>query len=198
MDENIVEITWYGRGGQGAVVASELLADAAISEGKIALAMPEFGAERRGAPVRAYNKISLKPNTIIPRTPITKADVLVIMDPSLIRKKESIPGIKENGIILVNTRNPIEKVREKIGVDENIKIFTVNATDIALKIFRRAIVNTILVGALVKVYPLVNISSVKNSISNKFSGRILDLNLKAVDEGYNSVIGVEEVKVHGE
>ncbi len=198
MDENIVEITWYGRGGQGAVVASELLADAAISEGKIALAMPEFGAERRGAPVRAYNKISLKPNTIIPRTPITKADVLVIMDPSLIRKKESIPGIKENGIILVNTRNPIEKVREKIGVDENIKIFTINATDIALKIFRRAIVNTILVGALVKVYPLVNISSVKNSISNKFSGRILDLNLKAVDEGYNSVIGVEEVKVHGE
>jgi len=187
----VVEVTWLGRGGQGAVMASEILAQAAIMEGKTALSIPEFGAERRGAPVRAYNRIALTEDAPVTRTPITRPDILVVMDPSLLKARGLIPPLKRGGLVLANTSKSPGEVLRALGL-EGVEAYTINATSIALRVIGRPIVNTILVGALVRVKPLVGLESVKASIREKFSGRIAEKNLKAVEEGYSKVLGVEK------
>ncbi len=187
LDGEMVEITWLGRGGQGAVMASEILAQAAIMEGRNALSIPEFGAERRGAPVRAYNRIAATLDTVVPRTPITQPHILVVMDPSLLRARGLMPRVRPGGTVLVNTGKSPSEARAILGRDD-LEVHTINATEIAMRVLGRPIVNTILVGALVRAVPLVSLESVKASIREKFSGRILEKNLRAVEEGYNRVV----------
>ncbi|HEX7475076.1 MAG TPA: 2-oxoacid:acceptor oxidoreductase family protein, partial [Dehalococcoidales bacterium] len=109
--EKMIEIRWHGRGGQGAVTSAEILAEAAISEDKFAQAFPSFGPERRGAPVLAFVRIS--PNQPIRiRSSITEPDVVVVLDPGLLRIVNVTSGLKPGGIVIVNTTKTAAQIRQ--------------------------------------------------------------------------------------
>ena len=177
------EIRWHGRGGQGAVTASMILAMAAVYQGKYAQAFPEFGAERRGAPVKAYTRIDDKP--ILTRAPILRPDIVVVLDPSL-PKNLYLAGAKETTIFLVNTKRSREEVAKDLGVDPS-RVFTVDATRIALETLKVPIVNTAMVGALVGVVPLVELDYVVKAIRETFGGRLAEVNVLAVRRAYEAV-----------
>ncbi len=177
------EIRWHGRGGQGAVTAGVLVAEAAILDGKYAQAYPEFGAERRGAPVKAYTKVSEKP--IYSRAPIINPDIVVILDPS-IDKSIYMEGLKENGMVLINSSKSDDEIKALIGRND-VKIAVVDATHIALDILKSAIVNTAMVGALVKVVPLATLDSLEKALHETFSKKVADLNYQIVKTSYEKV-----------
>lgn len=177
------EIRWHGRGGQGAVTASMILAMAAVYEGKYAQAFPEFGAERRGAPVKAYTRIDDEP--IRTRAPILHPDIVVVLDPSL-PKELYLAGSKETTIFIVNTKRSRSEVAGDLGVDPS-RVYTVDATKIALEILKVPIVNTSMVGALIGVVPLVRLESVERAIRETFGGRIAEANVLAVRRAYETV-----------
>ena len=181
----LVEIRWHGRGGQGAVTASEIVAAAAILEGYNALAFPEFGAERRGAPVRAYTRISNEP--VMPRTPITRPDIVVVLDPSLLGPSV-VEGLKPGGVLVVNhTRKP-EEVAETVNVGSRVKVAVVDATGIALKRLGRPTVNTAILGALIRATGIVSLSSIVSLVENRFPGKLGEANASAVREAYDSTV----------
>lgn len=180
-----IEIRWHGRGGQGAVTAAVIVAEAAIAEGKYAQAYPEFGAERRGAPVRAYTRVDINP--IYTRAPIRNPDVVVVLDPSL-PKELYLEGLKSGGYLVINTKKGLKEVYESIGRSD-IKVAVVDATRIALETLGVPIVNTAMVGALVRVVPIAKIETIEEVIKASFSGRLAEANISAVRRAY------EEVKV---
>uniref|UniRef100_A0A7C2Z9F2 pyruvate synthase n=1 Tax=Ignisphaera aggregans TaxID=334771 RepID=A0A7C2Z9F2_9CREN len=179
----MIEIRWHGRGGQGAVTASVVLAEAVVYQGKYAQAFPEFGAERRGAPVRAYTRISDKP--IRTRSPILEPDVVVVLDSSL-DKSLYLEGIKKGGVLVVNTRRTLEELKQYIGRDD-IKIARVDATKIALEILKAPFVNMAMIGALIKTVPLVDLGYVEEVIKNIFGAKVAEANIKAVRKAFEEV-----------
>jgi len=185
-----LEIRWHGRGGQGAVTAAIIVAEAAIFEGKYAQAYPEFGAERRGAPVRAYTRLS--DSYIYTRAPITRPDVVVVLDPSL-GKELYLPGLKEGGVLIINTKRSIDEVKKMVERPD-LRIAVVNATDIALETLKRPIVNTAMVGALVRVMkefkltPSVELDSALHAIQQVFPGKLGEVNSEAAKKAFNSVV----------
>ncbi len=187
---NAVEIRWHGRGGQGAVTASEIVAAAAILEGRYALAFPEFGAERRGAPVRAYTRISDDP--VVPRTPITRPDVVVVLDPSLLGPGV-VEGLKPNGTLVVNHIKAPEEVAEACRLAVPAKVAVVDATGIALRRLGRPIVNTAILGALIRATGIVSLESVLKLVIERFPGKLGEANSQAVREAYESTV-IAEVK----
>lgn len=191
----MIEIRWHGRGGQGAVTASEVVAAASILEGRFALAFPEFGAERRGAPVRAYTRISDQP--VLPRTPVTRPDIVVILDYSLI-KPEYVKGLKKGGSVIVNTPLPPDRVAKLLHLKGGYKLATVDATKLAKEILGRPIVNTAMIGALAKATGLIKLETAKRVIKDKFPGRIGEANARLIDLAYNNTVVkelVEEVTI---
>ena len=184
----MIEIRWHGRGGQGAVTASQVTAEAAIIEGKYAQAFPEFGAERRGAPVKAYTRIDDSPIYI--RSPIVKPDIVVILDPSLLASEPVLDGLKEGGWVIINSKKPVEVIRESLK-REDVKIARVDADTIALEILKVPIVNTAMLGVLVKATKIVDLDSIIQAISRRFSERIAKLNIEVVKKAY------EEAEVSG-
>ncbi|MEB3755638.1 MAG: 2-oxoacid:acceptor oxidoreductase family protein [Desulfurococcales archaeon] len=186
----MIEIRWHGRGGQGAVTASEAVSAAAILDGKYALAFPEFGAERRGAPVRAYTRISDDP--VIPRTPVTTPDILVILDPSLLHPQYT-QGLKQNGTVVVNGKLSPEKIAKILGLKPGIKVGVIDATGLAMEILKRPIVNTAMLGALVKATGIVSLENTEKAILNKFSGKIGELNVELIRRAFKETV-VSEIK----
>jgi len=184
------EIRWHGRGGQGAVTAAMILAKAAIYEGKYAQAFPEFGAERRGAPVRAYTRVSDEP--IRTRAPILEPDAVVVLDASL-PPEIYLPGLKPNGLLLVNTKKDPATFAREAGVPEGVRVYTVDATRIALETLGVPIVNTAMVGALVRVLPIVSLEYVEKAVLETFPGRLGEKNVNAVRRAYEAVAAAAEV-----
>jgi len=179
---NRIEIRWHGRGGQGAVTAATVLAEAAVMDGLYAQAFPEFGAERRGAPVKAYNRIGKSP--IRTRSPIRTPDVVVVLDTSL-SPTVYLPGLKDKGYLVVNTRlNPLE-FKSKIGVKASVA--AVNATKIALDVLGVPIVNMAMLGALLRVTGVVSMENIEKAVLETFGGRIGELNVEAVRRAFNLV-----------
>ncbi|MEB3825856.1 MAG: 2-oxoacid:acceptor oxidoreductase family protein [Desulfurococcales archaeon] len=181
----MIEIRWHGRGGQGAVTASEAVSAAAILDGRYALAFPEFGAERRGAPVRAYTRISDDP--VIPRTPVTRPDIIVILDPSLMHP-EYMEGLKPNGVVVANTPLPPEKTARILKVKPGVKIGVIDATKLAMEVLKRPIVNTAMLGALVKTTGVVSLENVEKAIMEKFPGKIGELNRELIRRAYKETV----------
>jgi 2-oxoacid:acceptor oxidoreductase gamma subunit (pyruvate/2-ketoisovalerate family) len=159
---SMIEIRFHGRGGQGTVVASKILADAITKEGNYVQAYPEFGVERRGAPVYAFIRIDDKP--IYDKSRIYEPDHVVVVEPTLIEAIEVTKGLKEGGWIIVNS----DKKPEELYFPDKYKVATVDATDIALRhnLGTRAapIVNTAIVGAVVKILGLARIESVLEAV----------------------------------
>lgn len=186
---SVVEIRFHGRGGQGAVVAGEILALAAFKEGKYVSAFPYFGVERRGAPVTAFARISDKPIRI--RSQIYTPDYVVVLDAALIKQVDVLYGLKDNGGILINTsKHPTEiNFRKKIR-----KIATVNATEIAIEeglgSKTAPIVNTAILGAFSRMSGVVGIDSIKESIFEMVPAK-REENVRAAEKAYNSVRWIE-------
>ncbi|MCE4605013.1 MAG: 2-oxoacid:acceptor oxidoreductase family protein [Desulfurococcales archaeon] len=184
----ILEIRWHGRGGQGAVTAAIAVAKAAVEVGKYATASPEFGAERRGAPVRAYNRVSTKP--IRARTPILEPDIVVVLDSSL-PPEMYLEGIKDGGLLLINTKRSIDEVRRILG-NPNIKIAVVDATGIALKTLGIPIVNTAMLGAFAKLVNIADLSVFESIIYDLVPERFISSNINSIRIAYNSVVVKDE------
>ena len=171
------EIRFHGRGGQGAVTAAELLAVAAAEDGKYSKSFPFFGVERRGAPVQAFCRVSDKPIRI--NQNVYEPDMVVVLDPSLIKVVDVCAGLKEGGIIVTNAKQGecpnIEKAEEVYGVD---------ATKIALEEIGKPIVNTAMLGAFAKVTGMVRMESLEKAIMNRFGGKLAEKNIAAIKRCY--------------
>ena len=188
MAEN-VEIRWHGRGGQGTVTAAKVLADACLSGGRHVQAFPEYGPERAGAPLRAFSRISDK--TIRMHCPVLHPSIVGIVDATLIDAIDVTGGALENAVFIVNSSKDAAEIRKKLGVKDTQKVFTVDASKIAIESFGRAMPNSPMLGAIVKATGIVEmdvlLANVKKSFGKKFSQKIIDGNLEAVNRGYGEV-----------
>jgi pyruvate ferredoxin oxidoreductase gamma subunit len=188
---NLVEIRWHARGGQGAKTASTLLAEAALSAGKYVQGFPEYGPERMGAPILAFNRIGDEPITI--HSNVENPDVVMVLDPSLIGPVNVAEGLKEGGVIVVNTNLEPEAVRQKLGVSGNYTVATVDASGIAVATIGRDIPNTPMIGALLKLREFLPFESfmerMRIDLERKFQGRqaIVEGNLNAMRRAYQEV-----------
>ncbi len=183
----LVEIRWHGRGGQGAVTSAELLAQAAISEDKFAQAFPSFGPERRGAPVLAFVRISNKQLRI--RAGIVEPDVVVVLDPGLLRIVDVASGLKDGGILVFNTKKSVAEIKSEFNI--KCRLATVNATKIARELLGVPITNTTMVGALLKATDVVRLESVVEPLKKRF-GRLAERNINAMKRAYEETIVKEQ------
>lgn len=183
--KGLIEIRWHGRGGQGAVTSAELVAQAAINEGKYAQAFPAFGAERRGAPVLAFIRIN-KDKPIRVRTEVTTPDIVMVLDPSLLQVINVTAGLKADGTLVVNTPKTADEIERDFGV--KCSLATVDATHIAREMLGVPIVNTSMIGALLKAAQVVDMESLVEPLKERF-GRLAERNINAMKRAY------EETKV---
>ena len=185
--KDFLEIMWRGRAGQGAKSAAQILAEVAMLSGKFSQAFPEYGAERSGAPMRAFNRISEQPIKI--HSGIENPDIVVVIDDTLISAMNVVEGLSEDGILIVNTQKSIDEIRKRTNFDG--KICVVPATKIALEEIKRGIPNTVMLGALVKVTEVVPLEAVmdqfKDMFSSKLTSEMLEGNLRAIKRGYEEV-----------
>ncbi len=170
----MIEIRLHGRGGQGAVTSAELLALAAIEKGKYAQAFPSFGPERRGAPVVAFCRIDDEPIRL--RTNIYNPDMVMVLDPSILRLVDVSAGIRDGGVLVTNTKYSPAELRQELGITTSLA--TVNATEIANQELGLPITNTTMLGALLKAREIVPVESLIGPLENRF-GRIAPKNIKA-------------------
>ena len=167
----MIEIRIHGRGGQGAVTASEILAIAAFKDGKYSQAFPKFGPERTGAPVEAYCRIDEK--FINLRTEVYNPNYLIVLDDSL---ADVTNGLGKNGVIIINSASS-----RKIN---NYKTYSIDATKIAIETFGRNIVNTAMLGAFVKATKLLSLKSIEEAIKEKFPSALAEKNITAIRKAY--------------
>lgn len=189
----MLEIRIHGRGGQGVVAASEILAIAFFKDGKKSQAFPNFGVERSGAPIQSFVRVS--DEKILSREHVYNPDILIIQDDSLIGRANIFSGIKKETIIIINSKENVDQLFLKIEKEEvlpkNFKksnLLSVDASQIALEIFKRNIVNTSILGALAKVPNLISLKSIISAIEEKFSDKdknIIEKNILAIKKTYN-------------
>ncbi|MGI6633280.1 MAG: 2-oxoacid:acceptor oxidoreductase family protein [Bacillota bacterium] len=188
---NLVEIRWHARGGQGAKTASTLLAESALSAGKYVQGFPEYGPERMGAPILAFNRIGDEPITI--HSNVDNPDVVMVLDPSLIGPVNVAEGLKDGGVIVVNTNLEPEAVKSKLGATGNFKVATVDASGIAVDTIGRDIPNTPMIGALLRLNEFLPfepfLERMRVDLDRKFHGRkaIVDGNINAMRRAYQEV-----------
>jgi 2-oxoacid:acceptor oxidoreductase gamma subunit (pyruvate/2-ketoisovalerate family) len=179
------EIRIHGRGGQGSVTAAELLAHAAFIEGKSVQAFPYFGAERRGAPVKAFARISDEP--ILVHSQVYTPDYVIVLDHAIYKFVDVTEGLKKDGIITMNTT----KSPEEMGL-EGLRVATVDATGIALElnllVAGSPVVNTAIVGAFAKATDEVKLSSVLEAIKETWAGGAGEKNARAAELAYERLI----------
>ena len=184
------EVRWHGRGGQGAKTAAYLLAEAAMHAGKLIQAFPEFGPERRGAPIRAFTRIADEPIRI--RSHVYNPDVVIVLDPTLFGWEDLLAGTNEDAVVLINTSLPPKEARERFGI-EGRKVFTVDATGISLQELKRNLPNIPLTGAFIKATGLVPIEAAEEEIRSHFERRygpeVAEANVRALRRGYEEVKG---------
>lgn len=185
----MTEIRWHARAGQGAVTAAKLIADTALSAGAYIQAMPEYGPERTGAPLKAYTRVSDEPIEV--HNSIKNPDIVVVLDETLLGIVDVLEGIKQGGVLILNTAMSPAEAREKTGAAAGVTVATVNASEIALETIKRDIPNTPICGALSKVTGVVTLDGIKEHLKatfgKKFSQEIIDANLESVSRAYEEV-----------
>ena len=189
--EDLIEIRWHGRGGQGAKTASLLLADAAFNTGKYIQGFPEYGPERMGAPITAYNRISSKPITI--HSNIYEPDYVVVVDDTLLESVDVTAGLKSSGAIVFNTTKSAEKLKEELKGYSG-SIYTIDARKISEEALGRYFPNTPMLAAIVKVSGIMSdedlLNDMEGSFKHKFAKKpeVIDGNMKALE------LALEQVK----
>ena len=188
-----VEIRWHGRGGQGAKTASLLLAEAAFNTGKYIQGFPEYGPERMGAPITAYNRIS--DSKIRIHSNIYEPDYVVVVDESLIKDVDVTAGLKKDGAILVNTQKEPAEIKKQLKGFEG-KVYTIDAMTISIDTLGRYFPNTPMLGAIVKVSGVMKedefITSMEESFKHKFASKpeVIEGNMKAIKRALQEVKGI--------
>ena len=188
---NLIEIRWHGRGGQGAKTASLLLADAAFNTGKYIQGFPEYGPERMGAPITAYNRISDKPITI--HSNIYEPDYVVVVDDTLLSSVPVTAGLKKEGAIVINTTKTAEELRELLKEYEGA-IYTIDARKVSEEALGSYFPNTPMLAAIVKVSGIMSdealLADMQNSFKHKFAKKpeVIEGNMKALE------LALKEVK----
>ncbi|HVN95110.1 MAG TPA: 2-oxoacid:acceptor oxidoreductase family protein [Syntrophorhabdaceae bacterium] len=175
----MIEVRFHGRGGQGAVTAAEIVAQAAIKKGEYAQAFPSFGPERRGAPVQAFLRVSDKPIRL--RSKIYKPDNVVILDPTLVASANPALGLKQGGFVIINT-NKFEEDLKKMFPGLNVAY--VDASKIAKEEMGVNITNTTMLGALVKATGVVALEDMVEPVNNRF-GKIAQKNINSYTRAFN-------------
>jgi len=175
------EFRWHGRGGQGAWTASELLARAAIHEGKYIQSFPEFGPERMGAPVKAYTRISNKPIRL--HCAVYNPNLAAVMDPTLLASVPVTEGLNENGILIVNSLKDPKKLKQELNMKEGT-VWTVNATKLAMQILGRAITNTAMLGVVARSTGIVEMDSIEQAVNDRFPTPLAEKNMGVIKEAY--------------
>ena len=189
--DNMIEIRWHGRGGQGAKTASLLLADAAFNTGKYIQGFPEYGPERMGAPITAYNRISETPITI--HSNIYEPDYVVVVDDTLLESVDVTSGLKETGAIVINTTRSADYLKKALKGYSG-EIYTIDARKISEEALGRYFPNTPMLAAIVKVSKIMTddelLEDMKGSFKHKFAKKpeVIDGNMKALE------IALKEVK----
>lgn len=190
MADNLVEIRWHGRGGQGAKTASLLLADAAFNTGKYIQGFPEYGPERMGAPITAYNRISNKPITI--HSNIYYPDFVVVVDDTLLESVDVTSGLKEDGGIIINTTKSSEEIKELL---KNYKgnIYTLDAKRISIDALGKYFPNIPMLAGIVKISNIMTdeqlIKDMEGSFKHKFAKKpeVIEGNMNALKIALNEV-----------
>lgn len=187
----LVEIRWHSRAGQGAKTAALTLAEAAIESNKYAQAFPEYGPERMGAPMQAFNRIADEAITV--HNNVQNPSIVVILDQTLIGaiNVSVTGGVPEDGTYIVNTQLPAAEIRRKLGVGKTAKVYAVDATQISIDTIGRNIPNTPMIGALVRATNVLNwdvvIQETRHKLGKKFSKDIIDKNILAMERAYKEV-----------
>ena len=188
---NLIEIRWHGRGGQGAKTASLLLADAAFNTGKYIQGFPEYGPERMGAPITAYNRISDDPITI--HSNIYEPDYVVVVDDTLLESVDVTAGLKENGAIVINTTKSEDYLKKALKGYKGA-IYTIDARKVSMEALGKYFPNTPMLAAIVKVGNIMDekafIEDMEGSFKHKFAKKpeVIEGNMKALE------LALKEVK----
>ena len=190
-ESNIIEIRWHGRGGQGAVTSAELIAQAAIAQDMFAQGMPSFGPERRGAPVVSFNRIAADGSRIRNRAGIASPDIVVVLDPTLTEIAGVTNGLREGGTLIINTHKDNKELADKYG--KQFRVATVDASKIAREEMGVDIVNTTMIGALIKACDVVALESMFGPIEHRF-GRLAEKNVNALKRASNETVVKERIK----
>ena len=191
MSNGLVEIRWHGRGGQGAKTASLLLADAAFNTGKYIQGFPEYGPERMGAPITAYNRISDNPIRV--HSNIYEPDYVVVVDDTLLESVDVTAGLKETGAIIINTTKDKEYL-DTVLKGYNGKVYTIDARKVSMETLGRYFPNTPMLAAIVKVSKIMEekdfLNDMKGSFKHKFAKKpeVIEGNMKALE------LALQEVK----
>jgi len=184
----LIEIRWHGRGGQGVVTAGKLLAEAALGTGQYFQAFPDYGPERMGAPIRAYTRLSNKPITI--HSQVEEPDVVLVLDPTLLKTVPVAEGLKESGTLMVNTAMSPEAVRQATRFETGA-VYTVDASHIAIEEMGREITNTPMLGAFARATGLFTVEDLAEQLrawfKGKLSARAVDDNVRAMERAANEV-----------
>ncbi len=190
--DNVVEIRWHGRGGQGAKTAALLLADVAFKTGKFVQGFPEYGPERMGAPITAYNRIGDKPIRV--HSNIYHPDYVVVVDEGLLDVVDVTDGLSEDGAIVVNTKKSVSEIKKHLGGYSG-KVFTIDARKVSKQCLGRYFPNTPMLAAIVKVSRVMEenvfFKEMQTSFEHKFSSKpeVIEGNMNALKMAFEEVRG---------
>jgi len=186
----VTEVRFHGRGGQGAKTAAQMLAEAVIAQGKYVQAFPEYGPERSGAPMRSYTRLSDNPITI--HSGVYHPDIVAVLDNTLLESVDVLEGISPCGTILINTPDSAESIKGKLKADD-VKIYTVDATKIAMETTGKPFPNTPMLGALAKATGIIGkeglIKEIKHKFLVKLGEKLTEANIQALNRAYEEVKG---------
>lgn len=185
--EKMLEIRFIGRGGQGVISAAQLLAEAAVLEGMHVQAFPEFGAERSGAPISAYARLSK--SVIEIHSLIRSPGAIVVVDRSLARSKGIASGLARDGVFLCNQDGPLPELRKALDLPVAARLYALPAGEIAMKTLGKDIPNTPMLGALLRITKSVKMETLSSVVARRFKGSLLEKNIAALGEGYERVVG---------
>ncbi|HQO82695.1 MAG TPA: 2-oxoacid:acceptor oxidoreductase family protein [Synergistales bacterium] len=185
----VIEVRWHGRGGQGAKTGSAILAEVLFEAGKHTQSFPEYGAERQGAPMKAFNRVSDRP--IRDRSGVLSPDIVVLIDPTLIEAVKPTEGGKETTVYIINSPESPANVKKKLGLKDSVKLMTVDATRITLEEFGQNRPNTPMLGALAHFFKDVPVDAFIDHFTHKMGAKlpekVLKANQNAIRRGYEEV-----------
>ncbi|HPD97132.1 MAG TPA: 2-oxoacid:acceptor oxidoreductase family protein [Synergistales bacterium] len=185
----VIEVRWHGRGGQGAKTGSAILAEVLFEAGKFTQSFPEYGAERQGAPMKAFNRVSEKPIRV--RSGVLQPDIVVLIDPTLIDAVRPTDGGKDDTVYLINSPDDPKVIRKKLGIPASAKLMTVDATKITLEEFGQNRPNTPMLGALSHCFPDVPVQAFIDHFTHKMGAKlpekVLTANQNAIRRGHEEV-----------
>ncbi len=188
MAEEVIEIRWHARGGQGAVTAAKTLAEMSLTKDMFFQAFPEYGPERMGAPIQCFNRLS--ENKISTYCGITNPAIVIVVDPTLLEVVDVSTGLAADGTLIINTPSSPSEIRAKINLNGR-KIYTVDATHISLEALGRFMPNIPMLGALLRATGLLSKEEatdfLRNTFGKKFPSKVVESNVVALERAYEEV-----------